>query len=149
MSREKQPRRGRPDGGPGRPKPGELFELVRRCDPTAVLAAAGRCDGHTIFDPKAFLDAGLPAEVVQRLTATYRSDGTPKGTIFVAGRAVDELAGVYGLDVLRFLAAALGVEYPSAFGRRTEARNIQAALAQRLRPAAKSPPPNGGAADPA
>jgi len=105
-----------------------LAGLVKQCSPEAILRAASLCDGHTIFVPKAFIDAGLPPEVVEHLTTSHTSDGSPKGTIFVGGRAVPELRGVYGLDVLRFLAHALDVDYPRALGRGTEAANIRSAL---------------------
>ena len=104
------------------------IDLLKQCTPETILAAADRCDGHTIFKPEAFLDAGMPHEVVELQTRRHGSDGSPKGTIFVDGQPVDALTGVYGLDLLRFLASALGVEYRSAFGRGTEARHIQAAL---------------------
>lgn len=107
-----------------------LADLIRQCDPAVLLRAAGLCDGHSIMAPNAFLDAGLPAAVVDHLTRSYKSDGSPKGTIFVAGQPVKELCGVYGLDVLRFLAQSLGVEYRSAIGRGFEAQNIQTALHQ-------------------
>lgn len=110
----------------------QLTDAVRRCGSEAILCAAGRCDGHSILKPEALADAGLPAAVVEYLTNTYQSDGTPKGTIFVAGHPVAELRGVYGLDALRFLAAALGVKYRSAIGRGFEAQNIQAALREHL-----------------
>ena len=113
-------------------------ELVRQCQPEVILRAAARCDGHTIFKPEAFTDAGLPAEVTQLFTRTYKSDGSPKGTIFVKGQPVKTLAGVYGLDLLRFIASALGVEYRQAMGRGFEAQNIQIALRQRLTPLIKS-----------
>lgn len=109
-----------------------LAGLVKQCGPEAILRAASLCDGHTIFVPKAFVDAGLPTEVVEHLTTSHASDGSPKGTIFVSGRAVQELRGVYGLDLLRFLALALGVDYPRALGRGTEAANIRDALRQHL-----------------
>ena len=110
----------------------QLADAVRRCGPEVILRAAGRCDGHSILKPEALADAGLPPAVVEHLTTTHRSDGTPKGTIFVAGQPVAELRGVYGLDALRFLAAALGVEYRDAIGRGFEAQNIQAALRRHL-----------------
>lgn len=118
-----------------------LRERVRATKPAVLMRAADLCDGHTIFTPQAFLDAGLPGDVVEHLTRTHASDGSPKGTVFVSGRAVTELRGVYGLDVLRFLAAALEVEYPDCLGRGTEARMIQAAIKSHLgRPAG----PNAG-----
>jgi len=110
----------------------QLADAMRRCGPEVILRAAGRCDGHSILKPEALADAGLPPAVVEHLTTTHRSDGTPKGTIFVAGQPVAELRGVYGLDALRFLAAALGVEYRDAIGRGFEAQNIQAALRRHL-----------------
>ena len=41
---------------------------------------------------------------------------------------VKGLSGVYGLDMLRFLAGALDVKYRDAMGRGFEAQNIHAAL---------------------
>ena len=110
-----------------------IIALVRQCDPEAILRAASLCDGHTIFAPEAFTEAGLPAEVVAHMTITYHSDGTPKGTISVKGQAVKELTGVYGLDLLRLLAQALGVTYARAIGRGFEAGNIQTALHQHFK----------------
>jgi acyl CoA:acetate/3-ketoacid CoA transferase len=107
-----------------------LTEQVRQLSPDVILKATGLCDGHSIMKPEAFTDAGLPAEVVKHLTHTYKSDGSPKGTIFVKGKPVKELSGVYGLDMLRFIASALGVEYRQAMGRGFEAQNIQIALRQ-------------------
>ena len=118
----------------------QLYDAVRRCRPEVILRAADRCDGHGILNPEALTEAGLPPAVVEHLTSTHRSDGTPKGTIFVAGEPVAELRGVYGLDALRFLAAALGVEYPSALGRGFEAANIRQALCRHLLGAAPPTP---------
>jgi hypothetical protein len=111
-----------------------LREQVRALPPQTLLAAAAVCDGHSIFKPQTFLDAGLPPPVVEHLTRRYRSDGTPKGTLFVNGVAVEELCGCYGLEVLRFLAHALDVPYRHALGRGFEAQNIRTALEQVLRP---------------
>lgn len=110
----------------------QIAEMLRQCDPQAILKAAGLCDGHCILKPEALVDAGLPQEIAEHLTATYRSDGTPKGTLFVDGEAVPELRGVYGLHALRFFAAALGIEYRRALGRGFEAANIRQALRSRL-----------------
>jgi len=57
-----------------------------------------------------------------------------KGTIFVNGQPVEERAGVYGLDLLRFIASVLGVEYQQALGLGFEAQNIMFALRQHLTP---------------
>ncbi len=111
----------------------KLIHAVRDCDGAVLLKAAGLCDGHCILAPQALLDVGLPAAVVEHVTRTYKSDGSPKGTIFVSGQPVAELRGVYGLDLLRFLAEALDVKYRSAIGRGFEAQNIQLALNQYFR----------------
>ena len=105
-----------------------LVELLKATPPDVIIKAAARCDGHSILKPEAFTDAGLPAEVVQHLTTTYKSDASPKGTIFVGGQPVKELTGVYGLDVLTFIAGALGVEYEDKIGRGFRAQSIQQAL---------------------
>lgn len=106
-----------------------LVESLLQCGPEVILKAADLCDGHSIFDPQAFLEAGLPAEVVDHVTRTYQSDpSSPKSTLFVHGQPVAEVSGVYGLDLLRFLAQALGVQHAPALGRGYEARRLQAAL---------------------
>jgi hypothetical protein len=121
-------------------RPERAAAALRACDPQVILRAAALCDGHCILKPEALLEAGLPAAVVEHLTATHRSDGTPKGTLFVAGQPVAELRGVYGLDALRFLAAALGVEYRRALGRGFEAANIRDALRRHVSPAGPAAP---------
>ena len=106
-----------------------LVGLLQRCSPDAILKSADRCDGHCILDPQAFLSVGLPAEVVAHLTRRHKSDlSDPKATLIVDGEAVKELSGVYGLELLQFLATALGVGFTRALGRGREACNIQAAL---------------------
>ena len=90
------------------------------------------CDGHNIIDPAALIEAGLPEQAVAYFTETLKSDGTHKGTIFVEGQPVDELAGVYGLRLLEGIAGALGVTYPPFMGRGYQARAIQTALRAHL-----------------
>ena len=108
-----------------------LAGLLQRCSPDAILKSADRCDGHCILDPQAFITAGLPVEVVSHLTRSHKSDlSDPKATLIVDGEPVKELSGVYGLELLQFLATALGVGYMRALGRGREAGNIQAALHQ-------------------
>ncbi len=112
-----------------------IAELIRSTDPAVLWKAAAMCDGHGILDPQALIDAGLPPEVVEHYTETLRSDGTLKGSIFVDGRVVETLDGVYGLRLLEGIAAALNVEYRSCLGRGFQAQAIQSALRARLRPA--------------
>jgi hypothetical protein len=108
----------------------KLGDHVRALPGEPILAAASRCDGHTIFAPEAFLADGLPREIVDHVTRSHGSDGSPKGTIFVEGQPVKELAGVYGLDLLKFLASALAVPYERKLGRGSQAQAIQSALRQ-------------------
>ncbi len=116
-----------------------LIELVRQTRPAIILRAAGLCDGHTIFDPKAFLEAGLAIEIVEHLTVVHRSDTRdPKATIFKEGRAVADMRGVYGLHVLEFLAGAFGVEYRGCMGRGFQASAIRDALRQHFNSSAPS-----------
>jgi len=103
-------------------------QIIRDTDPGVLWRIATMCDGHGIIDPQAIIDAGLPADAVAYFTETLKSDGTPKGTIFVEGHPVDSLDGVYGLRLLEAIAAALNVSYPSFMGRGYQARAIQAAL---------------------
>lgn len=112
--------------------------LIRETNPAVILKAASLCDGHTILNPEAFIDAGLAAEVVEFATTTYKSDGSPKGTIFVRGEPVPELTGVYGLNLLTLLADALGVRYRSCMGRGFQASAIQEALRRHLLPPTSS-----------
>lgn len=102
--------------------------LIRETNPTVLWSVATMCDSHGIIDPAALIAAGLPAKVTTYFTETLKSDGTHIGTIFVDGKPVDELAGVYGLRLLEGIAGALGVTYQSFMGRGEQARAIQAAL---------------------
>ena len=111
-----------------RPDYQKLVALIRQTDPQIILRVAGRCDGHTIFKPEAFTDLGLAPEIVEAFTHTHKSDGSPKGSIFVGGQAVQSLKGVYGLDLLEFLAQALDVKYRGCLGRGFQAAAIQQAL---------------------
>jgi hypothetical protein len=118
----------------------KLVEQVRALPADTVLAAASRCDGHTIVKPEAFLAAGLPQEIVEHVTRSHGSDGSAKRTIFVHGQPVKELSGVYGLDLLKFLASALAVPYERKLGRGSQAQAIQSALHKHFAPAEPRPP---------
>lgn len=117
------------------------YRLIRDTDPAVLWRIAEMCDGHGIIDPRKLIEAGLAEETVSYFTETLRSDGTPKGTIFVDGKPVDSLDGVYGLRLLEAIASALNVTYPSFMGRGYQARAIQAALRARLGIGSESTPP--------
>lgn len=107
-------------------------QTIRETDTDVLWRIATTCDGHGILDPRKLIEAGLPVEAVAYFTETLKSDGTPKGTIFVDGKPVDSLDGVYGLRLLEAIAMALNVTYPSFMGRGYQARVIQAALRSHL-----------------
>lgn len=100
-----------------------------------VLAAADICDGHTIFKPEAFLDAGVPQELVDRCTSVHESDfSEPKYTISGPdGQPVAQMSGVYGLDVLDSMIRDFDLDAPQTFGRGFQARVWQEALHKHLR----------------
>ena len=111
--------------------PAQVAEAIRRLPPELVLKLAEMCDGHTILNPQALIDAGLPTRIAASVTTTYRSDrSSPKTTIFVAGQPVDESRGIYGLDLLHTLAEALGVTFRACYGRGSQAAAIREALHQ-------------------
>jgi hypothetical protein len=105
-------------------------------DPKIVLAAADLCDGHTIFTPEAFLEIGVPQELVDRCTTTHESDfSNPKYTISGPdGKPLTELKGIYGLDALDSMVRDFKLEYEPTLGRGFQARTYQAALHKHLDP---------------
>ena len=107
----------------------DLAELIRCLPSQTILNVARLCDGHTILPPERLIDAGLPNEVVAAVTTTYRSDTTsPKTTIFVDGQPVEQIRGIYSLDLLQRLAGALGVTYRECYGRGSQATAIREAV---------------------
>lgn len=118
------------------------YRLIRYTDPAVLWRITTMCDGHGIIDPRKLIEAGLDEQAVGYFTETLKSDGTPKGTIFVDGQPVESLDGVYGLRLLEAIASALDVTYQSFMGRGYQAHAIQAALRAHLcvddPPAAKS-----------
>lgn len=90
---------------------------------SVVLAAADICDGHTIFKPEAFLEVGVPQELVDRCTNIYESDfSNPKYTISGPdGKPVNQMRGVYGLDALSSMIRDFGLPAEVKFGRGSQA----------------------------
>jgi hypothetical protein len=110
----------------------DVGNAIRALDREVVLAVvkvvAG--DGHTIFDPKAFLDAGMPEDLVKHFTNEYKSDRShPKATIFGRnGEIIDKMEGVYGLPLIESLAANLAGFRSSKMGRGFACRDCCEAL---------------------
>ena len=64
----------------------QLVQMIRDTPGAVILKAVAICDGHSIFDPREFIDAGLPEPVVRYFTTNHRSDsGSHKGRLFVGG----------------------------------------------------------------
>lgn len=103
----------------------------RELDSTSILNLLAVCDGHSILPPAKLLKLGLPGDVCERLSETFKSDpNTPGGMIYVDGEPVAELRGVLGLDVLAWLAQEAGADTSGvvAFGRGTRAEQFKAAI---------------------
>lgn len=85
-------------------------------------------DGWSILKPEFFLDKGIDAELVERLTYTHKSDGSPKGTIFnEQGQALLHLKGIHTLSFLDALGRVFGVS-SSKMGRGFQARELSEGL---------------------
>lgn len=86
----------------------KIREMVKNTD-KAVLQEVIKVDGHTIYKPEKFLNAGLNADVVTAFTKYHQSGEHPKEQIHVGNKVVEALSGVYGLDVLEFVASVFDV----------------------------------------
>lgn len=89
-------------------------------------------DGHSIVAPTYFIERGFDPKDIKKLEMTHQS-GSGKHQIYqngdmFSGTPVTELKGVYTLDFHYWVASQVGIEYPSAFGRGTQARWIRTAL---------------------
>lgn len=81
-----------------------IAQLIRETD-VEVLKKAIDVDGHTIYHPDKFLEAGLGKEIVDAFTEEHQSGDEAKSTIFGnEGEQLDAVKGVYGLDLLIFIA---------------------------------------------
>lgn len=86
-------------------------------------------DGHTIFDPKAFLEEEIPKEIVDRFTVVHKSGDTPKSKIFGDHGVYESLRGVYGLDMLQGIAEQLNLSgWGHLTGRGFRARRVTEVL---------------------
>jgi hypothetical protein len=86
-----------------------LREIVKNTDKEILKKVIGGCDGHSIFKPKKFTDAGLDSKVVAAFTKKHHSGDDHKSTIYTNAGEVDALEGVYGLELLEFIAATFEV----------------------------------------
>ena len=104
-----------------------------------VLAAAAVCDGHSIFDPAALREVGVPEALITRYTEIFESDfSNHKETIFDSktGRPVTQMSGVYGYNVLSGIVRALDLPYQPKFGRGSQAEVWKKAISDHFHGAA-------------
>lgn len=87
----------------------KLREKVKATDKEVLKAVVSCIDGHTIYDPKCFLDKGLDKDVVAAYTKVHKSGDTPKEVISTKEGPVAALKGVYGLYLLEFIAGCFDV----------------------------------------
>ena len=86
-------------------------------------------NGHSIFGAESFAtDTGCPVHLLEHLgLVCIHESGTGKHGITSGGEAVEELRGVYSLDVLRYLVGLVGFS-SDKFGRGSKACDITAHL---------------------
>ena len=69
-------------------------------------------DGHAILAPDYYTELGIPAEFLDGLEKTIKSNFKDhKQTIYVNGEAVKSIKGIYNLDFLYRVASLLGLEH--------------------------------------
>ena len=101
-------------------------QLIREINPHALFAAAQMCDGHTIWNPEAFIGAGLPAELVNHFNRVHMAAADGKhskwGIEGPSGNQIEACKGVYGLELLELICEAYGIPSAPKRGRGTSAR---------------------------
>ena len=108
---------------------------IKELSKDKILAAVDLIngDGHTIFKPEAFVKAGWPQELVDQYTQTIKSNlNDPKACIFVEGKVVKQLKGIYGLVLLDRINSALGLEGSTKLGRGSQARELSEHIVEHL-----------------
>lgn len=82
-------------------------------------------DGHSIMRAEFFSDRGIDDEFVQRMSHTYSSDGSYKGSIWNdRGEMLAQSTGVYTLDFLRACHRIFKTPGSSKMGRGFAAREL-------------------------
>ena len=89
-------------------------------------------DGHTIFDPSAFKEIA-PKEFVDGCMETHVSiEGNHKETIYQQGVPVDEMDGIYGLEVVQWIASQLDQSSPCS-GRGFRCRHLTESIKREIK----------------
>ena len=108
---------------------------MNEIDRDSILRILPRLDGHSIFSPSLFLNAGMPLEFVTTLSMIRRPD-LPTATLHRAtGQGEEGIQGIHGLEALHAIAEAIGVDrrVVTALDPETAADQLKAAIRQRCR----------------
>ena len=109
-----------------------LLNVVNALDENPELLDG---DGHTILAPDYYTELGIPAEFLDGLGKTIKSNFKDhKQTIYVNGEPVKSLRGIWNLDFLYKVASSLRVEHDAInkYGRGSQARVICSAVKDAL-----------------
>lgn len=87
-------------------------------------------DGHSLYKPAYYIDAGWPKEFIDSMTHDHESDTSDhKSTIFVDGKAVAKLEScVASFDFHASVCHVLKLNARSAYGRGTQAGHYANAI---------------------
>jgi hypothetical protein len=110
----------------------KMFDLVVALDENPELLDG---DGHSILGPDYYTKLGVPAEFLEGLEQTIKSDFSDhKTTIYVKGEPVKSVAGIWNLDFLYRLASTLCVNHQghTKHGRGSQAQVICSAIREAL-----------------
>jgi hypothetical protein len=90
-------------------------------------------DGHSIWAADGLRKCGLPEAWIKQFSQVHKSKGSWMETIYVNGKAVSELGGVYGLSLLSVLASRLNAQVTRHYyGRGSEACELTKVILAKL-----------------
>lgn len=87
----------------------EIREKVLNTNKEVLTNVVKSIDGWSIYTPQYFEEMGLDKEVVAAFDENHKSKGGYKSTIFVENKPVAGVSGVYGLNLLEFIASTFDV----------------------------------------
>lgn len=113
-----------------------VTEAWKALAPEIILAIArvSGTDGHSVFKPEAYQQAGMPAELLAHFTVKIVSDQSdPKYMVYGHdGNVIPELTGVYGLNVVESICNAFDLQPGSYLGRGFRAQAAYRAIREKF-----------------
>ena len=94
-------------------------------------------NGCTIFDASDELFDNLPDDLKTKAKRVYKSDGTPKGSIWKDGEIQPQMEGIYALDLMGLLAVHVDADTTEArqkMGRGFRSSALAKAIREKLAP---------------